>query len=48
MSDDELAVTYRHDNKTDVDIARYDGQDIATVAATDSGALVTYGGAGQE
>jgi hypothetical protein len=48
MSDDELAVTYRHDNKSDVDIAMYDGQDIATVAATDSGALVAYGGAGEE
>ena len=48
MSDDELAVTYRHDDKADVDVAMYDGQDIATIEATDSGALVAYGGARQE
>jgi hypothetical protein len=48
MSDEELAVTYRHDNTSNVDVAVYDGQDIATIEATDSGALVLYGGGRQE
>jgi hypothetical protein len=48
MSSDELAVTYRHDDKSDVDVAVYDGQDIATIEASDSGALVAYGGIGQK
>jgi hypothetical protein len=43
MSDDELPVTYRHNDKSGVDVAVHNGQDIATIEATDSGALVAYG-----
>jgi hypothetical protein len=45
---DELSVTYRHDTDRDVDIAEYDGQDIATIEPTTSGVIVAYGGSRQE
>ena len=48
MSDEELTVTYRHNDKSGLDVAVYDGQDIATIEATDSGALVGYGGVRQQ
>jgi hypothetical protein len=48
MSDEGLAVSYRHDDRSNLDVAVYDGQDIATIEATDSGVLVTYGGARQQ
>jgi hypothetical protein len=48
VSDDELPVTYRHDDESDMDVAVYDGQDIAAIEATESGALVAYGGVGEE
>jgi hypothetical protein len=43
MSDDELTVTYRHNNQLNVDVAMYDGEDIATLEAMESGVRVTYG-----
>jgi hypothetical protein len=45
---DELSVTNRHDTDRDVDVAEYDGQDIATIEFGDSGVVVAYGGARQE
>ena len=48
MSDEELVVTYRRDDESGVDVAVYDGQDIATIEATESGALVAYGGVRRE
>jgi hypothetical protein len=48
MTYGELPVTYRHNDQLNVDVAIYDGQDIATIEATASGARVTYGAVHRE